>query len=181
MTYPYCSQVYRVGDYGFNATDEYTLMKELEEYYSSKGAKPAITPVADGVLLTIDGYLGDAFEAAHAKIRELRECAKDDYASRKVILKEALEINPLEQVAYRFLALVYLGEGNSEEAFRNATEALKLSPTNKWDLLVMGRLMFEIRKDREAAEKYFERALQFHPGDENVLRFIDRVFAGEME
>ena len=72
--------------------------------------------------------------------------------------------------------------GAKQVAFTsNATEALKLSPTNKWDLLVMGRLMLEIRKDREAAEKYFERALQFHPGDKNVLKFIDRVFAGEME
>ena len=180
MTYPYCSQVYRVGDYGFEATDENSLVKELEEYYSSKGAKPEISCVADGVLLRIDGYYGDAFEAAQAKIRELGECAKDDYASRKAILKEALEINPLEQVAYRFLALVYLGEGNSEEAFRNATEALKLSPTNKWDLLVMGKLLIEFRNDREAAAKYFERALQYHP-EERMRERIERIIAWKPE
>ena len=87
----------------------------------------------------------------------------------------------MEQVAYRLLALVYLRKGYSEEAFKNALEALKLAPTNKWNLLVMGRLMFEIRNDREATTKYFERALQFHPGDKNVRMFIDHVFAGEME
>ena len=83
MTYPYCRQVYRVGDFGFKATDEYLLMKELEEYYSSKGAAPTIECVADGVLVTIDGYLGDAYMAAQAKIRELDKCARDDYSSRK--------------------------------------------------------------------------------------------------
>lgn len=95
--------------------------------------------------------------------------------------RRSVEINPLEQVAYRLLSVVYLREGNSEEAFGNALEALKLAPTNKWNLLVTGRLMFEIRNDRQVATKYFERALQFHPGDKNVRMFIDRVFAGEME
>lgn len=180
MLYTY-REAYRVGDFEFKATDQHSLMKELEEYYSSKGYVPVIKPVSDGAMVEIDGLDDEAVWAAQAKLKELDKCGKRDFSSRKKILKEALEINPLEQVAYRFLALVYLGEGNSEEAFRNATEALKLSPTNKWDLLVMGRLMLEIRKDREAAEKYFERALQFHPGDKNVLKFIDRVFAGEME
>lgn len=180
MTYHF-SQVYRVGDFGFEATNEVLLMKELEEYYSSKGAAPEITCVADGVLLTFDGYLDDNSESAQDKIKEFHKCAKGDYSSQKEIFKEALEIDPLEQVAYRHLALVYLREGNSEEAFRNASEALKLAPTNKWNLLVMGRLMLDIRKDREAAEKYFERALQFHPGDGTVLKFIDRIIAGEME
>ena len=95
--------------------------------------------------------------------------------------RRSVEINPLELVAYRLLSVVYLREGNSEEAFGNALEALKLAPTNKWNLLVTGRLVFEIRNDRQVATKYFERALQFHPGDKNVRMFIDRVFAGEME
>lgn len=92
-------------------------------------------------------------------------CNQRKFTEAKSILEKVIKNHPLYSEAYRMLAQVTreLGKQYLDEAIDINIDALRLEPNNIWALVLMGNFYGRDKDDFDTGEKYFKRALEYHP------------------
>lgn len=84
------------------------------------------------------------------------------YKSEKTLWADTIDKNPKSWMAYNSLGLVYLEEGNNQEAEKNYLQALRLKPEYPRALTNMGNLLMR-KGDAERAVEYYQKVLELIP------------------
>jgi tetratricopeptide (TPR) repeat protein len=164
---------YHVGDLEFKAKNLQELKAELEEYFSYKGFRPSVEIISDYVRVDIDSK---KLERAEAQVRLAFDCCNiGNFTSAKEFLNKALVVCPLHGEAHRTMAQIYMHEGKQDDAITECREALKCEPDNMWAMILMGNLLWEFKKDREGALRYYNKVVELYPDNLIALNNVAGV------
>ena len=76
---------------------------------------------------------------------------------------------------YRMKAQALMMLGRNKEAIDVNIEALNIDPKNVWTLILMGNI-FSRERDTEAAVRYYEEALMYHPNDAIAINNVGAAY-----
>lgn len=96
----------------------------------------------------------DSVSAADYYIEGVREYCAGNYAEAGKMLSESVRLNPENDAAWYYLAMIRLGENDTDTAFEYLGKAASLSPGNQWYRLTTARLYSGIGESDRAIEAY---------------------------
>ncbi len=167
--------IHTLSDGVFKADNIESLKKQVEEYYSIKGYIPKVTIEGQLIIIELDEDLLNKAQDDYNKATEL--CNQRKFDEAKTLVQRALKTFPAFSDAYRTLGQIEIEKGNNEEAADHILEALKCDPRNIWALVLMGNLL--MKKNIQAARKYFEKALEYSPDNHIANNNIGAILLEE--
>ncbi|MCQ2258227.1 MAG: tetratricopeptide repeat protein [Bacteroidaceae bacterium] len=150
-------------------SDDVDLKGKIEELYTYQGYRPSVTIDGNIIHISIDDHVFD--DTREEFQRAMSQCERGDMNGAEKTLHRLLERCPLHSESYRVLAQISMGRKQYDKAINYNIEALRIDPTNLYGLISMGNLLARTN-DIENADKYYQKALEYHPEDPLAINNI---------
>lgn len=100
-------------------------------------------------------------------------CNKKQFQEAEKILREIVNENHNTSEAWRLLAQIdWFQNNNTDKAFDELIEALKIDPKNLWALVLMGNMQSKLYNNIKSASEYYEKVLEYHPDNAIAINNI---------
>ena len=168
--------IHKIDDFLFqifpevNINDKDSIIKYLENFYTSGTYKPKVTIENDFVVIDIDTIAIKAEEADYRKV--IAFCEKGRYSEAKPILAKLIQKNPTNSEYHRIKGQILSDEGDQDLAINSLIDSLRWNSKNGWALLMMGNIFAKFKNDVPTAMKYYDQALIAKPNDNITLNNI---------
>lgn len=104
-------------------------------------------------------------------------CNKNQFDKALLILEEITKNDPRNSEAWRVLAQIHWNHMHeADKAYDELIEALKCEPKNIWALVLMGNLLTKEKNDIEHAKQYYDKVLEYYPGNAIALNNIGATY-----
>ncbi len=154
---------------GFEFTDDKDLLQKLQKEYSADGYTPEIKIEGEVIHIHLDEAVFHKVKHDFEKALDL--CNRHEFNKAEVIINNIIKRCPLHSDAHRILAQIKMEQGKLDLAFDSNIESLRIDPTNLYSLLLMGNICMKMR-NFEAADKYYQKVLLYHPDNVMALNNI---------
>ena len=168
--------IHKIDDFLFqifpevNINDKDSIIKYLENFYTSGTYKPKVTIENDFVVIDIDTIAIKAEEADYRKV--IAFCEKGRYSEAKPILAKLIQKNPTNSEYHRIKGQILSDEGDQDLAINSLIDSLRWNSKNGWALVMMGNVFAKFKNDVPTAMKYYDQALIAKPNDNITLNNI---------
>lgn len=107
----------------------------------------------------------------------LNLCNKNKFDEALPILEELTKTEPQNSEVWRLLAQIHWTyKHETDKAYDELIEALRIEPKNIWALILMGNLLTREMKDTEHAKIYYDKVLEYYPNNAIALNNIGATY-----
>lgn len=151
-------------DLNISFSSEEDLLAKLKKEYTRDGYTPDIQIKGNMVCVHIDENKYEVLQQDFKQALDL--CRNREFQKAETLLKSIVKKKPYFVDGHRVLAQVRLDQGDYDDAIDKNIDALRIDPTNLYALLLMGNIYVKMNRLSDA-DKFYDKALQYHP--ENAL------------
>lgn len=105
----------------------------------------------------------------------MRLCNEGKYEAALPCFDQAIAADGKNDEAHRMKGQALMMLGRYQDATDAVVDALNINPRNVWSLILMGNI-FARQQDSESAMRYYEKVLEYHPGDVIAINNVAATF-----